>query len=316
MRWLGFRHQHPLPAVASVEKPNSQLARSDHSHIFRRRRSVDGTPTLILSQARFRKVNGKTVPDPATLEILTPSTNGWRSELVTDDEAAVFHKAMIWKDGILSISGGIPKSEQQAYLKHWTKTANGWSAQTLWAGSWTGDKQRLRDFEFGDVDGDGHDELIIATHDQGVVVVLDGLVQGGPIVATELDPKPNTYVHEVEIGDIDGDGNLEFFATPSDPNKRTHTQAGDVVMYRFQQDQYVRTLVDRTKQTHAKEILAADIDGDGTSELFSAVEAEKREGKIVGQVEIRQFQSGQWHAHWSPRRGHAGRRSIALYGRS
>ena len=250
---------------------------------------LNGTPTLILSQARFSKVNGKTVPDPATLEILTPSENGWDSELVTDDQAAVFHKAKIWKNGILSISGGIPKSEQQAYLKHWTKTSSGWSAQTLWTGSWEGDKQRLRDFELGDVDGDGEDEIILATHDQGVVVVLEGIVQGRSVEAIELDPKPNTYVHEVEVGDIDGDGQMEFFATPSDPNKRTHTQAGDVVMYRFQNGQYVRTLVDRTEQTHAKEILAADIDGDGITELFSAVEAEKRDSQIIGQVEIRQF---------------------------
>ena len=43
---------------------------------------------------------------------------------------------------------------------------------------------------------------------------------------TEIDEKPDTFVHEIEIGDIDGDGKLEFFATPSDRNSASGSQAG------------------------------------------------------------------------------------------
>ena len=126
MRWLGYGHQQPFRCRIRRKTHHNWQGQTILTLFVEGGRLAETPP--VLSQAR-RKVNGKTVPDPANLES-DASTNGWRSELVTDT-AAVFHKAMIWKDGILSISGGIPKSEQQAYLKHWTKTANGWSAQTL-----------------------------------------------------------------------------------------------------------------------------------------------------------------------------------------
>jgi hypothetical protein len=252
--------------------------------------TLNGASTILLSQARFKKVNGKTTPLPATLELLTQSDDGWTSSLLSDEEGVVFHKAIIHDNGILSISAGKPKTDQKGHLKFWTQKDGEWSAETLWSASWDGDKQRLRDFEIGDVDGDGEDEIVIATHDNGVIAVLDNALTDEELVVQELDPKVNTYVHEIELGDVDGDGTPEFFATPSDPNKSKDTQAGEVVMYRFQAGEYVRSVVDSTTSTHAKEILASDLDGDGVSEVFSAVEAQKVAGQLKSKVEIRQFQ--------------------------
>ena len=54
---------------------------------------------------------------------------------------------------------------------------------------------------------------------------------GGFSVA-ELDAAPNTIVHEIELGDLDGDGTLEIYATPTAPNEVDGTpQAGRVVRY-------------------------------------------------------------------------------------
>ena len=50
---------------------------------------------------------------------------------------------------------------------------------------------------------DGKDELVIATHDAGVVAVLH---PDEKYRVEELDEKADTFVHEIEIGDIDGDG--------------------------------------------------------------------------------------------------------------
>jgi hypothetical protein len=141
----------------------------------------------------------------------------------------------------------------------------------------------MRDAEVGDLDGDGQTELAIATHDQGVVAVLRIGADGKPEIL-ELDRKPDTFVHEVELGDLDRDGALEIYATPSAPNRLDGTkQPGEVVRYRPGEPgsrQVVADLGDR----HAKEILVGDVDGDGADELYVSVEA--AEG---GAVEVRRY---------------------------
>ena len=124
----------------------------------------------------------------------------------------------------------------------------------------------------------------------GVVAVLhpDELVDGRPRVE-ELDQKADTFVHEIEIGDVDGDGQAEFFATPTDRNKASASQGGLMVMYKWNGDKFVRSVVDPFGKTHAKEILAADLNNDGISELFSVVEAEAIGKTIIKPVEIRQY---------------------------
>ena len=76
----------------------------------------------------------------------------------------------------------------------------------------------MRDAEVGDIYGDGSAAIAVATHDQGVVAVVRPDGSGGFSV-DELDATPNTIVHEIEIGDLDGDGTLEVYATPSPPNE-------------------------------------------------------------------------------------------------
>ena len=99
------------------------------------------------------------------------------------------------------------------------------------------------------MDGDGKDELVIATHDQGVIAVVhpdeDWRVE-------EVERTPNTFVHEIEIGDVDGDGVKEFFATPSEPNKLESEQPGEVRMYKHTADGLAE--VDRRRaRRHARE---------------------------------------------------------------
>jgi hypothetical protein len=248
-------------------------------------------PGLLVSQAWFWKgSDGKPNPGPARLEVLRDTPDGWKTTRVEDAESNVFHKAVPYRNGILTIGA------EGANLKHWTATEGKWSAETLWAKSWGGKFNRLRDLEIGDVDGDGKDELVIATHDAGVIAVIDPAEGDTPQTVIELDQKADTFVHEIEIGDIDGDGKMEFFATPTDRNKANASQGGQMVMYKFDgydsqsQPTYVRTVVDPFGKTHAKEILAADLNGDGVSELFSVVEAETIGKSIINPVEIRQYQ--------------------------
>jgi hypothetical protein len=245
-------------------------------------------PALLLTQAWFwTDAAGKPNPGPARLDIWRKDDTGkWSRTRLEDPDSNVFHKAIAYGDGILTIGA------EGANLKLWKHADGTWSAETLWTRKWGGRFNRLRDVEIGDVDADGKDEIVIATHDAGVVAVVDPAESGGKPTVVEMDETPDTFVHEIEIADIDGDKKLEFFATPSDRNVAGGSQAGGVVMYKFDGQKYVRSWVEHEEGTHAKEILARDLDGDGKAELFSVLEAEvdpADKKKLKKPVEIRQY---------------------------
>ena len=111
----------------------------------------------------------------------------------------------------------------------------------------------MRDAEIADLYGDGTPTIAVATHDQGVVAVIRPQ-EDGTYEVEELDHEPNTFVHEIEIGDLNGDGVLEVYATPSDPNKLDgNPQPGKVVRY-VPKSGEGRTVVADLGMRHAKEI--------------------------------------------------------------
>ena len=86
--------------------------------------------------------------------------------MLEDPDSNVFHKALPWDGGLLTIGGS------QALLRTWRFADGKWIAETRWNPKFGGKFDRLRDIERGDVDGDGKDELVIATHDQGVIAIV------------------------------------------------------------------------------------------------------------------------------------------------
>jgi hypothetical protein len=214
------------------------------------------------------------------MTILRTDGKEWFEEVVEDPESNVFHKGMPWRDGILTIGA------MKAKLKHWKKTDAGWTGTTLWEKSWGGKFDRLRDVEVGDVDGDGKDEIVLATHDMGVVAVGDE-ADDGTWTFQEFDQTPDTFVHEAEIGDVDGDGKAEFYVTPSERNKASGaSQPGGVARYDAKDGKFVRSMVASWPESHAKEILVADLDGSGKPELYVAKEGHvTKEGKVTTLVD-------------------------------
>src|SRR5262245_5865475 len=183
-------------------------------------------PALFVAQAQFVDqvgADGKktSVPGPAKLMIVRKADGGWTTTVLEDPDSNVFHKAVQTPEGILTIGGN------QALLRTWTFADGAWKVATHWNPKFGGKFDRLRDIEQGDVDGDGKPEWVIATHDQGVIAVVHP-DEGWRV--EEVDRTPNTFVHEIEIGDVDGDKIAEFFATPSQPNKLDQEQAGEVRM--------------------------------------------------------------------------------------
>ncbi len=241
---------------------------------------------LMVTQSQFAaNEDGKyTIPDAAVMYLFSKDGKKWKHEKIEDKDSNVFHKAIQYgKEGILTIGAN------EAKLKLWNRVDGEWTAETLWHPTFGGKHNRLRDFEVADFDGDGRDDLAIATHDQGVVAVVWNKEDGWK--PEEIDRKENTFVHEIEIGDLDKDGKLEIFATPSQPNTASgHGQGGAVVRYAWDGEKFVKSSVVELEARHIKEILVADIEGDGTQEIYAALEAQMGEGGTREKpVEIRRF---------------------------
>ncbi|HOC42376.1 MAG TPA: VCBS repeat-containing protein [Thermoanaerobaculales bacterium] len=238
---------------------------------------------LLLALAVLEKgPDGKPVPQPAQLGILTNDGQAWSYRAISDPDSNVFHKAMAYEPrpgeaGVLTAGG------TRAILKLWRK---GQPPAVIWEKSFGGKFSRMREIEVADLYGDGSAALAVVTHDQGVVATVRPLADGGYQV-TELDQQPDTFVHEVEVGDLDADGTLEVYATPSPPNKLDGTpQPGSVTRY-VPATGEGRTVVAELGDRHAKEILVEDVDGDGTDELYVSIEAVSG-----GRVAITRFDAG------------------------
>ena len=238
---------------------------------------------LLVAVSYFERKDGKPLPK-SELVMLVRRDGRWQARAHEDPASNVFHKAMVYAPpgrppGILTLGGSA------AAVKLWRAGEGGLRSETLWEKDFGGKFSRMRDAEVGDVLGDGTPVIAVATHDQGVVA----LIRPGPAgwEVTEIDEEPDKFVHEIEIGDLDADGVLEVYATPSDPNRLTgEEQHGEVVRYVPAKGEGREVVADLGGR-HAKEILVEDVDGDGTDELYVSVEA--AEG---GSLAIRRYDAG------------------------
>ncbi len=261
-----------------------------------------GTPAalpqgLLLALSQFEVTpEGKVLPKPgaARLEWLVRKDGRWQTGALEDPESNVFHKGLVYslpgaERGILTLGGNA------AAVKLWRSGEGGFTAQPLWRAEFGGKHNRMRDAEVGDVLGDGRAVIAVATHDQGVVALLLP-TPDGTFEVRELDQEADTFVHEIEIGDLDGDRVLEVYATPSEPNRVDGTpQSGKVVRY-VPKRREGRTVVADLGERHAKEILVRDLDGDGRDELYVCVEAltsgKEPAVRVEAPVEVRRYRAG------------------------
>ena len=270
-RWLVTVLLLAVSSCSTAENPSN----SGNLHLANSRDQA-----LVLALAVLGEdPDGKPKPLPARMVILERTGAGWNSRFVEDPASTAFHKAMAYKPaqgsgGVLTLGGAA------AAVKFW---APGKDPETLWEADFGGKFSRMRDAEVGDIYGDGSSTIVVVTHDQGVVATLRRKPDGG-VQIEELDRQTGVIVHEVEVGDLDGDGVLEIYATPSAPNRMDGTpQHGQVVRYVPALGKAREEIVDLGDR-HAKEILVDDLDNDGRDELYISVEAISG-----GQVEIRRY---------------------------
>jgi len=243
---------------------------------------ADPARGLLVAISKFEMAGGK--PKPLSeLLMLREHAGAWQATAVGDPESNVFHKAMVYQPpgeapGILTLGG------TAAVVKLWrAKAGTLQPVQTLWKKDFGGQFSRMRDGEVADLYGDGRPDIIVATHDQGVVAIIRPQGEGRYAVQ-EIDHKKNTFVHEIEIGDLDQDGVPEVYATTSEPNRLDgKPQKGTVARYVPARGEGRKVVADLGMR-HAKEILVGDVDGDGVDELYVSIEAV--EG---GTLEIRRY---------------------------
>lgn len=243
-------------------------------------------------------------PAGARLSRITRRDGSWHTETVDDPGSNVLHLARAidpagdGSPGILTLGG------TAASVKIWRPDRSGTLvAEEIWHAQFGERSSRMRDAEVAPLWGAAPapggivgDVIVVGTHDEGVVAALSPSTATGWTV-TILDRQPATILHEIEVGDLDGDGVLEVYATPSSPNALMPgaEQHGQIVRY-VPAAGIGRTVVADLTPRHAKEILVADVDGDGRDELYAAVEALTRgvgdATEIVAPVEIRRFDGG------------------------
>lgn len=241
---------------------------------------TEAVPSLLVVQAQFATEGGKPKPLPAKLTLLRYSDGAFTRQSFTDPDSNVYHKAIAWRGGILTIGA------EHAMIKLWKKEGAEWKATLIWEKAWGGKFDRIRDLEIGDVDGDGKADLVVATHDAGVIAV--GREQAdGTWKFDEMNQAPDTFVHEIEIGDVDGDGKKEFYATPSARNQASGaSQPGSVYRYDYKDGAFVASHVVDFEESHAKEITVADMNGDGKDELYVVREAHNvKEGQTTKRLD-------------------------------
>lgn len=236
---------------------------------------------LLVARSRAPRAQASQALPRSDLLVLAREGGVWRGRSFSDPDSMVFHKAMVYEPagrapGVLTIGG------LGAAIKLWLARGGELApAETIWQAHFGGKTDRMRDVEVGDLFGDGRETLAVATHDQGVVAIVRP--SGAGFEAAELDRSPATWVHEVELGDMDGDGVLEVYATPSEPNRIGAPQAGVVERFVPAKGEG-RHVVAAMAGRHAKEILLEDFDGDGRDELYVSVEA-----VTGGRAEIRRY---------------------------
>lgn len=127
--------------------------------------------------------------------------------------------------------------------------------------------------EFGDVDGDGNDELVLARAKDNVdvCVIYDFSSVGAPSSATWGCPfGDNRVVYDLALGDVDGDGADEIGIA------RQGQDTFEAAIYRLEGGAIIQKWGSNSWSDPANAIAFGDVDGDGRDEV--AVSRDHNEG--------------------------------------
>jgi len=244
---------------------------------------IEPGAAVYLAQARFNESKGEdgkkdSAPGTARLEIYTIHGNHWHQQIIEDPESSAFHKAGRFKPtagqpGILSI-GAPPTS-----LRLWRRDGDDWKSHPLYDTAsgvdfgLDGDFDYFCDYEIADITGNGIEDIVLAAHDPGSIVVLAW--ENGTYRPEEVFSLETGSIHEIEVGDVDGDGSIELFATCIESTRgNLNIQPCSIDVFVVGEGRWKQRQVDHFETRHAREILCANLSGEDHPVLFTAIEGE------------------------------------------
>lgn len=115
---------------------------------------------------------------------------------------------------------------------------------------------------FADLDGDGATDLVIGQNGQSNVVLNDGTGAFTDVTATWL-PMVTDMTQDLELGDLDGDQDLDLIVANEDDNR----------LFMREGDRFVEATIPKSGLEETRDVDLADVDGDGDLDvLFTNVD--------------------------------------------
>lgn len=140
---------------------------------------------------------------------------------------------------------------------------------------------RIRDLEVADIDGDGSNEILATTHFDGITAIFDPEDWSYEVIDEEEYGKDSTYSHEVEAGDVTGDGEKDIVATPSEPNTWDEEQSGVVKLFVKDNGEWREYSSGELDESHIRKIVINPEDNSVIGGVGQRTEPYDRKGSLI-----------------------------------
>lgn len=115
---------------------------------------------------------------------------------------------------------------------------------------------RIRDLDVADVTGDASNEVLATTHFDGITAIYyPDEDWKREIIDRERYGEESTYSHEVETGDVTGDGRTDIVSTPSEPNTWDEEQSGVIKLFNRVEGEWTDYEADELEKSHIRKVV-------------------------------------------------------------
>lgn len=160
---------------------------------------------------------------------------------------------------------------------------NGWLLELLWRSP---ELHVVKDVAAGDLDGDGHAEVVAVGSGR---IMLLGL-RGDRLEVTQVVDLPSQWTDRIEAEDLDGDGRAEVIATLYQIESESELGSTEVVNYRWRAGSLEASEILKVPK-HVGDLVVGDVDGDNRPELL----LETGLGEEGGEVIVYRSSWGHWN---------------------